>query len=697
MAKNQHLKQANDAYSSYASRRVAATSLDFGQLTPVMCDEVLEKDRWNFSLRNSLEVAPLAVKTRNDVYYNQASFFVGNSMLDSQWALIRSRKDRHLGASVPTPLRFSYAEMFNALFAHNRVQVKWLGSGSQYQYQVVGNADPDLDVFDRVSVTTLTNVPVNGSYDDAIRLIKKDLNTNYAQYDVKVVILYTSSVPSLQYCAFGLSYNKRGQALRKIFDGLGYKMPLVFIDGTAGSGNSLPQHTSFRNFELKFPEIGLTSSYSFQVGKHHPIGVVANPYPLLAYLKIYEDYFSMSSVKDENPVALFLEDVYYRSSSALRQSSYQYVDCTRLLNCFLQISLQLHSDDVTRCTRRFYENNNPFYSGYSHVGADIASVPMAPQNSTQPGTLMSVAENHLRPYNGTTTDDYAQLDYAYSVVEGNHSLPCHYQNHLIEIAHRMLLTTKFIGSKTTSLLRAFFGISDPIEDAKHSIKIASKTMPLQIDGLLIQSNTYNGSNVDDDAGTKIGTAYGNGMLNFGFVNKYGYGYGITLNWLSVRTVYANRSPRFVFKHSREDLYNGMYDGHGFSQCVPQLEINTDSTDASQDRVFGEEPLYEEYRKLGIDFFSGDILRVSGMKSYLIPRDFRGIVNEQELYAEFSAVRSVRQSSDEFSDMFIAKDGYDPVLVFCDVNVMATRNIQDSDHALAIPIGSMSVEVQHNMA
>lgn len=694
MNKSVNIQRGNNAYSTFGGTRCNFHSLDFGQLVPCMCDEVLPRDRWRFQIKNSLEVAPLAVKTRNDVFYNQSAFFVSGGQLDKSYNDIMTGKLTRLGAQVPFLYTFNYLHMLNEILK----DIHWDWKKTSYVIENITKSSSYRGLIEiPASGTSFTySIGPASDYNELLGLVKE-----YAQQngkDINIVIMFKAG-STLRAIFVPLAFTKKGQALRKIFDGLGYKMPLIVADHTDDSTNPLP--ASFVGKEPAFYFSNeVSSSYDFHVPEGMPCTIFANAYPLLAYIKVINDFFVMSSVQDDNPIALFLDAIYNRDSSYIESGYIQTepIRCDVILNTLLQVSLQLHSDDITRMTRNFYDNNNPFYTTTSSVSNDFEPYPACGRmyETTQPSAVMLNGNSNTIPYN-------AVLDYAATYKTGpediidNTNYYSYYTNKLLDATHRMLLTAKFAGSKVTSRLRTFFGVSDPIEDAKHSQRVIANVMPLQINGVLINSNTYNGSDVDDDAGTKIATANGGGTTAFTFTNGRDHGYGIVLHWLSVRTVYSNRTPRFILKNHLMDFYNGVYDGQGFSQSVGQMEVNTDNTDPSRHYAFGAEPLFEDYRSLSVDFMSGDVYRVKGLRSYLIPRDFRNILNASELYAEFSAIRSVRQATDEFGDMWIAKDGYDPILVFQDVNVMATRNVQDSVHALGIPSGDVNIEIQHNMA
>ena len=117
MSKQGEIRTArgNDVYSTYGGTRKAITTLDFGQLTPFMADEVLEKDKWHFRFNTRLDIAPLAVRTFNNIYLHQSSFFVPYTQLDKEFSIIRSLKKTHFAQNVGKMLSFSYADMINAI------------------------------------------------------------------------------------------------------------------------------------------------------------------------------------------------------------------------------------------------------------------------------------------------------------------------------------------------------------------------------------------------------------------------------------------------------------------------------------------------------------------------------------------------------------------------------------------------------
>lgn len=695
--------RGNDSYSTYGGTRKAITTLDFGQLTPFMADEVLERDKWQFRFNTRLDIAPLAVRTFNNIYLHQSSFFVPYTQLDSEFSNIRSLKKTHFAQSVGKMLSFCYADMINAIVGGTGLTQcgGTQSSGNPFQVTFKVDSTKDKGLFDwaltDASLTSNTGysvqakglaqiLPVGEENNHA--MLKAKLLNDYPGADIILCYRFVESSSTYTFITLPLYYTKKGQMLRKVFDGLGYKMPLCFASMDKGN---FPSNGSGVYIPVKFESMA-------NKGTPSPTGSVirtkASAYPLLAYLRVVADYFVMASVQDEEPISEFLSHVYNRDSN-FYQTEGDYVgtlSASTILEALLMVSLQLHSDDVTRATRNFYDFAQPF-AGAGSAGKDTLVL----QGVVSPKYINSLPldsidnKTDLRGLGSTTlTTMNSNLGLSTQTISRDNIK-------MLDVAHRYLLTSKYAGGKLARRLRLLFGLTDPIEDAKHSIRIMENVVPIQVNGSIIQSNTYNGSDVDDDAGTKIGIATGGSTKTFSFFNDKGYGLGLSLNWLSVQTIYANRTPRYIQKTVPELLYNGMYDGQGFQQTISQMEVNTDMYDPSLNYAFGAEPLYEDYRKLSIDYFSGDILRLSGMKSYLVPRDFRNILNQKELFAELSSVRSVRQATDEFGDLWISKDGSDPVVCCVDVSVLATRNIQDSVHALALPAGSENLSVNNNMA
>ena len=66
----------NSGYSMFGGFRKVGTTLNFGELTPVMCDEVLENDSWRIQFSNHFDIAPMACRTFADIYYNQGAFSI---------------------------------------------------------------------------------------------------------------------------------------------------------------------------------------------------------------------------------------------------------------------------------------------------------------------------------------------------------------------------------------------------------------------------------------------------------------------------------------------------------------------------------------------------------------------------------------------------------------------------------------------
>lgn len=707
----------NNRYNTFAGQFKAFGSLNFGQLVPQMCHELLSRDSWRVGMSTALEIAPLACKTFADIFYNQAAFYVGLNQLDKDYSSVRSgmtfRKGRgikslaHMNANalICTFLKEIYFNPQTMQFGYDTAIASGSRSLVDYNKTFADFTKDSLEgLIQKYRVKEFKWDKTGDARVDQ-KNVTKWLRENYPTADLFVMSNIHTRISGddnhMIHYILPIYLNERGSFIRKIFNGLGYQLFNPVLSSTGAVLRSISaQYMDDRDYSVSYFDVNIVKEY-------------INPYPALAYLKIYADYFLNASFVEGAYVSVYLENVYNHTNlddvtvgnwDSVEDGDIPTLNPTPFVRCFEYLHLSLYKDDVTDATL------NPMLPKHSlsgvgtlnqYTGHSVSSVLSQPSvnfNGNPNQSIYGAERNRFGSLGSTNqvpgfsqgNDLEPYVVDSYSSKTSGGQLRSYFSERLLMATAKFLMKSRLAGTKVADRLRVFFGLSEPFEDLRRCKRLGQRAIKLNISGMPIQSNTFNGVSVENQAGEKIGLASANGGFDFTFRNDFGDGIGIVVNWLNVKTIYLNRTHRLCLKDTLADYYNGSLDGQGFSQVKSLREVNSPTHGLNGNTIFGFEPLYEDYRRLSIDFISGDILRLPALRSYLLPRTFEN-EDAQQLIADQTNVLTTADVTDEYKSLFITQDGYDPILVCSDVQVVANRCICDSIHALGLDTGQINID------
>lgn len=317
--------------------------------------------------------------------------------------------------------------------------------------------------------------------------------------------------------------------------------------------------------------------------------------PLLAFVKIYIDYFENTNfaplsnlqriLKGVNKV-LTADDIEYLFTSAL-YASYE--------NDYLTASWTTPSSPYPNVTSTTIINDPTLpsigSSGKSIVqsisGYNAPNIVQADGNSYNPGALTSF------------------------VLTALHSLSDYMKRHQIS------------GYRAIDRFRARFGITLPDANLNRSVYLGKQETPIEITDVTSTADTSN---------AVLGQYSGFGISRNGNSGSFSYktdeyGMFVILSIISpIHASYANGIDRHLLDINKLDLYTPEFDGlgcQGIAACEIKGDFSTENIQATPLDVWAYIPRYAHY-KCGRDVLSGDFKlqsKYASMKYFHIFRNF----------------------------------------------------------------------------
>lgn len=341
-----------------------------------------------------------------------------------------------------------------------------------------------------------------------------------------------------------------------------------------------------------------------------------NAFPLLAYLKVYCDFFLNPQFYNDSPLVALLNAVqfgkdYTYSSDNLFYSSTGEVTNKALALIFAQVLL-------------------PHQGG---MYLDAWNSPNSPDGvSPNPSMIIQNPNGLVSPFVYPTSSSSTDL------VDANDSRNRIYSSsggaltHISSVGLRILEQfDKFVrrrglsGNKAVERIYSMFGIKSDFFSSHYCHKIFDSASRIDFNPVLSNSNTM--SNIPGQSGSSLGSyaGYASSGLNFNFEHKCdSFGYIICVSWLQVVPMLMHGVDPTVLRKYPFDFYTPEYDGQTV-RAIPHCEVSyaksgvvNDSAGSSK-KVFGFTNLYDDYRFMK-DSIVGDFITSVNAQNFLFGRD-----------------------------------------------------------------------------
>lgn len=532
-------------------------SLDFAELVPVRVIETVLKDKkFNVKGKGVLRVAPSDFPAYGKLYCKNASFFVPDHQLYYGAADFHTGSLMSKGKPVHRPW-FSRIHMSYIFY--------------QFHREGVGDDAPWCTTIH----TTLT--PQN------------DLPPANAGKWHFVHITDESGSASFHY----MRLTSEGKRIYKLLKGLGFDWPSYPSYGVLPIPFSRSQNAA--NFE-------------------------DDAVCLLAYAKIYTDYFLNTHEYNSSPLVAFLRAIrdgedYSFSSELLFNSAtgqIQPVGLDVLLKSFL---LPYEHDYYTMA---WNTPNSPL--GVS-VSSEMQS--LQPEGPISPFLSLSDTSDPHVVYANQNQTFLQQLNY-----QSGNPTSLTYLTQLglnwLDAIYKFIRLNKLFGSRPVDQLLARFGKKSDEYKSLYAHKLDEGSSRIDFSAVLSNTDSTNGDN-GKPLGAYAGFAVGNLDVDFVY-EPSDHGYIITVAWLQVIPMIVHGQHPHTMRRSFLDFWNPETDGKTIRPIpMAEISVNINSDDLEQGsntdkKVFGFMNMGDDYRFMR-DSILGDFVTDENVKNFVFARDF----------------------------------------------------------------------------
>lgn len=433
--------------------------------------------------------------------------------------------------------------------------------------------------------------------------------------------------------------SSRGRYIRKVLVGLGYPFINVVDNRPASNPNSS------RN-------------------------VIFSALPLLAFFKVYNDFYESRQFSQNSVIRQFLSEAYSGSigsfwSSGPDVDDQSTISIIGLSNLWTNLLLLYPSDYFTSS------------QSFPNLVGGSRTLPAIFHSSTTSGTFYSL-DNIFQTVDSNVFDTPYTLNQNY--VRQN-SLSHRIVDNLENLVRRFNL----VGNREIDRIRALFGIKPSVQRNQYSVFHGGFSSPLQI-----QDVTSTSANFEDF--NYLGSYAGKGIISNGnhvSVKSDDFGFLIGLSFIQVNPLYQPGLNREVLKTSMWSYYNPEFD-HGYAQAIAVGEVQSDFSFAENlVRVFGYQNAFDEYRqqvsRVNGDFVDNDLL------AWTFLRENVGDVAQSNnvIYQSAPGANPPSESYNAFQRIFVDGSGRDHFYLYYSFDVNALRVVRSSSSSFDLGVGNVS--------
>ena len=385
--------------------------------------------------------------------------------------------------------------------------------------------------------------------------------------------------------------------------------------------------------------------------------ITLSAYPLLAFLKLYNDYMSQSQRFNTSVLSTYLQDIKYGKNIA---GGY-YTASTGL------ISYQCMKA-MFDCILLNYENDY-FTSAWQNPNAALSSA----ENITSVNVHSAVPSGAV--VNGSITDNYLLASTnggtAYSLSQRALDVLRSYDN--------WVRRNNYSGSRANQQLYSRFGIKTDDYRSHYADVLGVDEVDVQIGDVTATAST----NPTGGSTIPLGDYAGKGIMSGDFSMSYSssdYGMLFMLGYYTVVPLNAYGFDRSVLRSSPLDYYNPEFDGIG-AEAIPLMEFfenprgTADSDTTLSTSVFGFTERYNSYR-YGRPKILGDwrkFIDNDPMNAWHTGRLLGAVRKAGNLVAQSSSVNTFPQTDSEYNRIFSITSGdVDHFYLTCWFDVSAVR-------------------------
>ena len=448
---------------------------------------------------------------------------------------------------------------------------------NQSSYRGVATKCPvfNSDVFSQMfaSRNILSTFVAETTTPDNAFFLANPLNT----FDFVYVINSGSNTPKYQL----YSLTDLGKRFYKMFKSLGYDFP-----------------------SFKYSS-GIDYNTAFATGR-----VICNALPLLAYMKVFTDFFDNGVHYNNSPLVHLIKAIHDGRSFTYGGNSWYdastgYLTGEALFNSIYEVCVPHESNLYT----------------------EAWNSPISPDGINPSSSMMSINPSGLvSPLNPVIGGSVLSVNSSSATVEA--WSPAQYITpfglRVLSAFDKYVRRNGLSGSKSVQKVYSRFGIKGEDFDCFYVHKLFEASERIKFAPIVSQSDTTNSST--QYPGKTLGSyaGYGSAALHFEFDYKcQDFGYIVVLHWLNVAPMLLRGMDPKVLRYNSFDFYTPEYDGVTV-RGIPYCEISvTKQCSALEDKAnYGFCNLYDDYRELR-DNISGDFINHFS-KNFVFCRDFSDI-------------------------------------------------------------------------
>lgn len=627
-----NIKSAVSGRTSQVFSPYTLASLDFGRLQPMMLAECIPSDEYSFDGKGLMRIEPQVFPPFGRLSVRSASFFVPDYQIVSSATAFHANLTTFKG--VPTQLPRIKNYWLNAMFATN------IGPDFSTNY-------PPL----------ATLVASNPAIADAPLYMTDESKDE--TYDF--VYPYNISYPVASDYT-GLCYYKMTDYGRKIYaiaKSLGYD----FLSMTYAS-TSDTQASYFAKNECWISAM-----------------------PLLAYFKIYSDYFLSGPEYNTNPVSVLCNLVYNNKDVTFPGTSTGIYTASSA--SFNISGLKFIRNYFDYCRVQFEQNLYTTAWNNTNAPLDVVSLQQyGTNNNSIISPVSSSTSNSIRGNSGSISVDSSQISHSTSSpVVGTFTSKGH---DWLMAFDRYVRRKNLVGTHAIRQIYAQFGINPSQAGFMNVIKIQDSSSRVTFNAITSTSDTKSGS-----SGKALGAYGGQGISGLEFKFNYKsdcHGYIICLSWLSIDPILEKGMKPHVLRTSPLDYYNPEFDGKAY-RPIPYSEVSgcrSTITDLSAPtKIYGYTNIYDDYRQIG-DIVCGAFADKT-TRDFAFMRDLSAIVlagrRPQDAIVKYY---NSYTAGIQLSNPFLNDDALDRFYIGIDWTIRKTSNIKSSEDAFELGMGDTTV-------
>lgn len=402
--------------------------------------------------------------------------------------------------------------------------------------------------------------------------------------------------------------------------------------------------------------------------------VVMSALPLLAFFKVYHDFYESRQYASTSVIKDFLSGAFTSTGNTYwtRGASSDAIDGINRLNLssisiFDRLLLLFPSDYVT--SAQTYP---------SLVGGN--------QNIVIPSDTASSLGRPIYQLNALTQNN-DNVSYSSGVVSSqvSQSNPMH---RLLDNFENMIRRFNLVGSREIDRIRAQFGIVPKVAKNQYSRFYGGFSSELHIQDV---TSTSAEPSVDN----YLGSYAGKGIISDGDsfnIDSDDFGMMLAFSFIKVTPLYSPGLSREILKTSFFSYYNPDFD-HGYAQAVSIGEVVSSlfgtNTYSRLTSTFGYQNAYDDYRQI-LSRVSGDFLDDDSLPWSFV-RDNIGSTAQSDsvIYQSKPNSSTDGQPYNEFQRIFVDGSNRDHFYLYYNFDINALRPVRTSSESFDLGVGNVS--------